>query len=274
MAGDQIQSEPIEGEIVVDQTDLADAPTRDTPPQSAYPVLSRIGATVYRTPFAANWQGNEAAVKAAIFYGHELGMGPMQALQSINVIQGKPTLAPEAMRARVFAAGHAISTVEYGTERVTLRGERVDGSSAEVTWTMEDAKRAGLVKPGGAWTKYPRAMLLARATSELCRLLFPDVIAGVSYTPEEMGSIEDAEVVEEPETVEGGSAPPAVTTASEEPATPSPEGSAPALPDGWKDWQYRELSIFCSEHGLKASGKREALIERIENWAAAEADAA
>lgn len=125
------------------------------------------------------------AVLAAVLYGRELGIGPMQALQSVNVIKGKPTLAPETMRALILRAGHQIATKEYTDERVTLVGTR-DTMEETVTFTVDDAKRAGLIKTGGAWTTYPRAMLLARATSELARLMFADVIAGASYTPEEL----------------------------------------------------------------------------------------
>jgi preprotein translocase subunit SecD len=57
---------------------------------------------------------------------------------------------------------------------------------------MEDAKMAGLANKNN-WKTYPRAMLLARATSELCRIVFPDIIAGLSYTPEEVSSIEGVE---------------------------------------------------------------------------------
>lgn len=170
----------------------------NTPEIVAWKTAQKIAGT----PFVPDALRNRPAeVFAAILYGRELGMGPMAALRAVNVIKGKPTLAPEAMRARVFAAGHSIIAETYTDTEVTLVGKRGDnGDVAEVTWTLDDAKRAGLVKAGGAWTSYPRAMLLARATSELCRLLFPDAIAGASYTPEELGGEnpppDDSDVVE------------------------------------------------------------------------------
>ena len=130
------------------------------------------------------------SVLAAILYGLELGMGPMQALRSINVIEGRPSLSAETMRALVHRAGHRISVVEARQDRVTLYGRRRDtGAEAKVTWTLQDATRAKLTG-NPAWGKYPRSMLLARATSELVRMLFSDAVAGLSYTPEETAAIE------------------------------------------------------------------------------------
>jgi hypothetical protein len=74
-----------------------------------------------------------------------------------------------------------------GELEATVYGKRSDtGEELEVSWTMEDAARAKL---GGkdVWKQYPRAMLLARATSELARALFADVLGGMRYTPEELG---------------------------------------------------------------------------------------
>jgi hypothetical protein len=53
---------------------------------------------------------------------------------------------------------------------------------------MDDAKRANLAGKGN-WKSYPRQMLAARATSEIARLLFADLLHGLSYTPEEVGGI-------------------------------------------------------------------------------------
>jgi hypothetical protein len=148
-------------------------------------VARRIAATAF---VPDSYRNKPEEVFACLMYGRELGLGPMTALQQINVIRGKPSLAPESMRSRVFAAGHRIDTAEYGDDRVVLVGTRTNGATATVTWTLDDARRAGLAN-GESWRRYPRAMLLARATSELCRLLFPDVISGASYTPEELEAI-------------------------------------------------------------------------------------
>jgi len=104
-----------------------------------------------------------------------------------------------------------------------LWGKRADtGSEATVSWSMKDAQLAGLAGRG-AWKTYPRAMLLARATSELCRMLFADVVAGLSYTPEEAASIAGSEWNEVP--VDPLQNAPEVTLLPEPPTT------APNQPD-------------------------------------------
>ena len=149
---------------------------------------------IANTPFVPSaFRGKPEAVFAAILYGDELGLGPMQSLNSIHVIEGKPSMAPELMRALVARAGHRLDVKLASNDKVVLWGKRADNDSeATVEWSMKDAQQAGLAGRG-AWKTYPRAMLLARATSELCRMIFADVVAGLSYTPEEASSIAGVE---------------------------------------------------------------------------------
>lgn len=159
-------------------------------PLSPAEVSWKVAQKIANTPFVPTaFRGKPEAVYAAVLYGEELGLGPMQSLTQIHVIEGKPSLAPEGMRGLVLKAGHRIDVKVASNDKVVLYGRRADsGSEATVEWTMKDAQLAGLAGRG-AWKTYPRAMLMARATSELCRMLFADIIAGLSYTPEEVMSI-------------------------------------------------------------------------------------
>ena len=166
--------------------------------QPDYESLWKLSQRISNTPFVPTaLRGKNEAVLACVLYGAELGLGPMQSLNSIHVIEGRTAMSPELMRAMVARHGHRIDVVENSATACEVKGMRSDtGSTATVRWTMEDAKLAGLSGKNN-WKTYPRAMLLARATSELCRIVFPDVIAGLSYTPEEVSSIAGVEYVEE-----------------------------------------------------------------------------
>lgn len=168
-------------------------------PLSPAEVNWKTAQKIANTPFVPSaFRGKPEAVFAAILYGDELGLGPMQSLNSIHVIEGKPSMAPELMRALVARAGHRLDVKLASNDKVVLWGKRADNDSeATVEWSMQDAQQAGLAGRG-AWKTYPRAMLLARATSELCRMIFADVVAGLSYTPEEAASISGVEWTETP----------------------------------------------------------------------------
>lgn len=137
-------------------------------------------------------RGKPGAVLACILTGHELGVEPMQALQKIHVIDGRPAMAAELMRALVIRHGHEIWFEEMSSQSVTIIGKRRDKDRiTKVTWTMDDARKANLADKDN-WRKYPMDMLAARSTGRLCRAIFPDVLAGLSYTLEELS---DGEVV-------------------------------------------------------------------------------
>lgn len=129
-------------------------------------------------------RGNMPAIMACVATGRELGLGDMEALRSIHVVDGRPSMSAELMVRLVRRHGHSISG-SYGDGQVTAHGRRHDtGDEMEVTWTSAMAQRAGLAGKDN-WKKYPEAMLWARAVSQLCRALFPDCLGGVVYTPDE-----------------------------------------------------------------------------------------
>lgn len=127
---------------------------------------------------------NAPAVAAAILHGREVGFGPMTALAQTHVIEGRVSISAEAMRALVLQHGHHIRIGEMSGGSCTIAGRRAgDDHWVTVTWTLEDARRAGLAAKN-VWKSYPRQMLLARATTELLRAVFPDVIHGLMSTEE------------------------------------------------------------------------------------------
>lgn len=138
------------------------------------------------TTIAGELQGKPANVLASMMAGAELGFPPMSALRSVHIIKGIPKMTADAMAAAVLASGKAEYFEPSATSAtsVTFVTKRV-GSTREqsCTWTVEDAKRAGLVSDNHRL--FPRQMLAARAKAELARSIYPDVCAGI-YTDEEL----------------------------------------------------------------------------------------
>ena len=111
-----------------------------------------------------------------------------QAITGITVIQGKPAMSAEMMRALVLRAGHRFTVTEMTDKAVTVTVARKEWPDdvQQFTFSMADAQQAGLSKSAN-YQKHPKAMLLARATSMACRAVFPDVVSGMGYVPEEIG---------------------------------------------------------------------------------------
>jgi hypothetical protein len=160
---------------------MSDLVKRDTDGWAdVLPAVGDLAGKIAQTEFVPDaLRGKPAAIAAAILYGRELGLEPMTALRSISVIKGKPTLSAEAMRSMVLAAGHDIRFQEMTGARCVIVGRRKgQEDTTTVTFTMDDARKMGV---GGAqqYAKMPRQMLAARATAELCRLIFADAIGGL-----------------------------------------------------------------------------------------------
>jgi hypothetical protein len=149
--------------------------------------VGELAAKIANTEFVPKaLRGNIPATAACILTGREIGLGPMESLAKIHMVNGRPSLAAELMRSLVLRAGHSIKFTTLTDVKVTIEGKRAgEDEWLAVSWTTAMAVTAK-VNSKDTYQQYPRAMLSSRATSELCRLIFPDALGGISYTPEEL----------------------------------------------------------------------------------------
>lgn len=115
------------------------------------------------------------------------GIHPIQAVKRYHIIKGRPAMRADAMLAEFQRLGGRVQWKERSDVGVTAVFSHPQGE-AEITWTIEMAKNAGLTA-NDTWRKYPRQMLTARAISEGIRTVLPAVVTGI-YTPEEVADFD------------------------------------------------------------------------------------
>ena len=189
---------------------------------------------VSKTEFAPkDFRGKPEACLLAIQHGSEIGLSPMQSLQSIAVVNGRPTIYGDA----ALAVCQSSVVCEYVTESVDGEGDRMvatcsaqrRGYPAPITSTFSvaDAKAAGLWGKQGPWSQYPKRMLAMRARGFALRNAFADVLRGL-VTAEEAQDYQVTGI----EVVPSRPAPapaPSVTVAALPAPTPAPTESKAAV---------------------------------------------
>jgi len=133
---------------------------------------------------------DSSAIGVAILMGGEVGLPPMQAVQNISVITGRPTLWGDGARAVVRRSGLLESIEERtGAEAAKLGGRCVVKRKGEAEpvvreFTRDEAKAAGLLDKQGPWRQYPGRMFQMRARAYALRDVFADVLRGVAIREE------------------------------------------------------------------------------------------
>ncbi len=132
-----------------------------------------------------DFANNPGNILVAIQWGMELGLQPMQAMQNIAVINGRPSLWGDAVIALVKACPACEWIVEeIGDESATCRVKRTGEPEQSRSFSKADAKTAGLLGKQGPWSQYPKRMLQMRARSWALRDVFPDVLRGLAVAEE------------------------------------------------------------------------------------------
>lgn len=117
------------------------------------------------------------------------GKHPATVFSQYHVIQGRPALKADFMLARFQQAGGSVQWTERTDKACAATFAHPQGGKCDIRWTLDDAKRAGLLNGKSNWNQYPRQMLSARVVSEGVRAVFPGVLGGF-YTPEEVSQFE------------------------------------------------------------------------------------
>lgn len=176
----------------------------------------RLSRGIANTEFVPKGlRGSVEKVSAAVLFSRELGLMPMTGLGATHVIEGKAGISAEMMRALVLQAGHELHIVESTRERCKIRGRRKGSEQwTEAVWTIQEAHQTqvfvskekgwGALASKPQWRSWPTEMLLARATTRLVRMIFPDVVHGMRSVEElqDMTEVVAGELVEGPPAVQ------------------------------------------------------------------------
>lgn len=144
------------------------------------------------------YQGKPQDILVCVQWGMEMGLAPMQALQNIAVINGKPSVYGDAMMALVQASAVCEDVEEYFENEGTPNpvavcvAKRRGRKPVIAKFSMEDAKRAGLWGKQGPWSAYPKRMMQMRARGFALRDAFPDVLKGLISAEEAQDYPEEA----------------------------------------------------------------------------------
>jgi hypothetical protein len=131
------------------------------------------------------YQGKPQDILVCVQWGFEMGLAPMQALQNIAVINGKPSVYGDAMMALVQASAVCEDVEEFFENEGTPNpvavcvAKRKNRKPVIAKFSVEDAKRAGLWGKQGPWSAYPKRMMQMRARGFALRDAFPDVLKGL-----------------------------------------------------------------------------------------------
>lgn len=175
---------------------MAQSPRFNFAPKNMTELMEFSKLMAKSTIVPKDFQNKPENVMIAVQMGLEVGLAPMQAIQSIAVINGRPCVWGDAALALVQSSGllESIEEFDQGKALAEKRGycrvkRRGDSYPHEVSFTEAQAKGAGLWTKDGPWRNYPGRMLQLRARAFALRDKFPDVLKGL-HVREEVEDIE------------------------------------------------------------------------------------
>ena len=169
---------------------------------------------------------NTDEVLAVMLVAQAENKHPATVVQEYDIIQGRPALKSSAALARFQVSGGKVQWDEVSPAKARGTFTHPAGGTLSIEWTIDMARKAGLVRPGSGWERYPEDMLCARVAARAIRKVYPACLTG-SYLVEEVADFD------RPLNGAGNDIAPPAIPAPPAPAAPAPpviEGTAEAVP--------------------------------------------
>lgn len=234
----------------------------------------RLATAISKSGLAPKGMSSVVQCTVAIMTGAELGLPPMQSVQRIAVINGRPCVWGDAIPALLLSRGFRMQE-DVADECATCTITRPDGQTVTRQFSKADAMKAGLWGKSGPWQQYPSRMLQMRARGFASRDGAADVLAGL-YIAEEAADIIDVTPARKSSAAakrDGDDARlNAIRAAIEECTTPEQLREIRAAhDDDWKSMPGRWADLIHDDWSLKIQDNADACLRAIQ--ADAESDA-
>jgi len=164
-------------------------------PLDQVPFTMKTLQTLFKTPTVPKrYRTSDTGVQdmfAAVQHGREMGIGPMEAIDKLILIDGSKSMYGTLMCGLIYRNHHAIN-VKVSEKWVVVTAYRRDPWTHELVeqgeWKFgeKEAKKAYL-DGKDTYEEYPHLMWTWRAVSAVARIYFADCLAGFGYLPEEVG---------------------------------------------------------------------------------------
>ncbi len=213
----------------------------------------QFGDLLVKTGFLPRAIKTGTQAVAIILTGQELGLPPMKSLRMIDVIEGKPALSGQLQLAIFKKAGGKAKILESTDEICRIHFTHPHGDEHDETFTIEEAKRAGLAgQRKDNWNKYPKVMLRWRCVASGLRVVAPDILGG-AYTAEELatGFVEQVEAEKAAEQAKGAIDPAEALGAKEK------EAPAETAPENGDEPPPEKLDLEITDADMEAAGAQQ-----------------
>jgi hypothetical protein len=146
----------------------------------------RLATAVAKSGLAPRGMETAEKLTVAILHGLEIGLPPMMSIQKISIINGRPTVWGDAVPALILSRGFRLREWMSDDDATAFcEVTRPDGQATIRSFSVDDARKAGLWGKSGPWVQYPKRMLAMRARGFAVRDGAADALSGL-YLAEEM----------------------------------------------------------------------------------------